>query len=587
MSTILYSEVEVKENCFDAEQEHETIEETQGALVKPSLVQSSLVQLSSCQTSAEVMETFKIPTTSEGLKIAMSQLETLKDAYVSQLKSKVLTNELWEQRNNEAFFYATLLLYTKSYVGSLIRETKAEHGRRKRTAKQEIAAKFNLTKRECNTFPRLTDEKVKAAVEYAKELKRPPTLEMALGHKLNPNFHASEESKPLCQGEYDPLERKENKVFDKPINLCALFSSIAIDTYRLNDLNVHYCVANEIDSFKVKWHQELYPDCQMVEGDVMDEAIFKEVVQAYKEQGCTMLLATPSCHPFTIQNTSPSRFSDPECAHIIQIIKMIKEVLPENICIEEVPGFWNAGPQITLEVVQEALNGRTFGQYILDELKALGYFVNCHVDDAKNFGACEQRKRLIITASKNSMWYMPVHNDRCTLPWEVISKFESLEPGEVSKKHRLHYDRGNLTPETYNALIHTPTGLSAKDNPKEFRPTLKDGTAVGGYFQSFQRLSWDKPFATITGSNGELQAFATVHPGYLRPDGTYTDPRVLSIAEIFAVLGLDEDFLIPSSCVLDEKGMLNEKDERKIRMTLGQHFHPYHLRALFRTIPLK
>lgn len=587
MTEVIVLEEGVKENSIDAEQEQVVEQETQGALVVPSATELNMAKLSNCQTTAEVAQAFQIPETPEGLKNAIGQLEIIKEAYIGQLKSKSLTNNLWEQRKNEAFFYAALLLYTKSYVGSLIRDAKAEHGRRKRTAKQALAQTFNLTKRECNTFPRLTDDKIKMAIEYAKELKRLPTLEMALSHKLNPNFHAPEESKPLCQGEYDPLNRTENIVFDEPIGLCALFASIEIDTYRLKDLNVHCRVANEIDPFKASWHRELYPDSQLVEGDFMDDAIFKEVVQAYKDQGCTTLLATPSCHPFTIQNTSPSRFSDPECAHILQIIKMIKEVLPENICIEEVPGFWNAGPQITLDIMQKALNGRTIGQYICDELKTLGYFVNCHVDDAKNFGACEQRKRLIITASKHSMWYMPVHNDRCTLPWEVISKFESLEPGQVSKKHRLHYDRGNLTPETYNALIHTPTGLSAKDNPKEFRPTLKDGTAVGGYFQSFQRLSWDKPFATITGSNGELQAFATVHPGYLRPDGTYTDARVLSIAEIFAVLGLDEDFLIPSSCVLDEKGMLNEKDERKIRMTLGQHFHPYHLRALFRTIPLK
>ena len=69
------------------------------------------------------------------------------------------------------------------------------------------------------------------------------------------------------------------------------------------------------------------------------------------------------------------------------------------------------------------------------------------------------------------------------------------------------------------------------------------------------RMDWDKPAPTVTMYNGSISSFTNVHPGRLLEDGTYSDPRVLSLLELFRVTSLPDNWNIPdkaSSNVLRE-----------------------------------
>ena len=45
-------------------------------------------------------------------------------------------------------------------------------------------------------------------------------------------------------------------------------------------------------------------------------------------------------------------------------------------------------------------------------------------------------------------------------------------------------------------------------------------------------MHWDKPAPTITMKNGSISSQNNVHPGRLLPNGTYSDARVLTVAEL-------------------------------------------------------
>lgn len=58
-------------------------------------------------------------------------------------------------------------------------------------------------------------------------------------------------------------------------------------------------------------------------------------------------------------------------------------------------------------------------------------------------------------------------------------------------------------------------------------------------------MDWDKPAPTVTMANGSISSQNNVHPGRMKDDGTYSDPRVLTLKELFIVSGLPEDWNVP------------------------------------------
>ena len=73
----------------------------------------------------------------------------------------------------------------------------------------------------------------------------------------------------------------------------------------------------------------------------------------------------------------------------------------------------------------------------------------------------------------------------------------------------------------------------------------KNGEMVGGAPRTYMRMEWDKPAPTVTSYNHTSSSFQNVHPGHKQKDGTYSDPRVLTIFELIRVSSLPDDWNIP------------------------------------------
>lgn len=89
---------------------------------------------------------------------------------------------------------------------------------------------------------------------------------------------------------------------------------------------------------------------------------------------------------------------------------------------------------------------------------------------------------------------------------------------------------------------------------------------------------------------------ATIHFGRPLSDGTYSDSRVLSIAEILALIGCEADFLEPLNAPKSdeedfdgltwENGMLTSPDEHFVREVLGEHVCPKFMLNIMSTLPV-
>ena len=345
------------------------------------------------------------------------------------------------------------------------------------------------------------------------------------------------------------------------INGISLFANIGIgETYfKENDINI--CVSNELIPKRCKFYSHLYPDVNMVCGDITDKIVFNKLIDLYFENNCKFLIATPPCQGMS--QAGKMEKNDPRNLLIIYTINFIKKTLPENIIIENVPQI------LKFSIIVDSKEVKIL-DYIINELSPLGYFINYGVLDAADFGTPQTRKRGIFLISKLKKWEFPKKMKKITVR-ESIGDLPSLESGEKSDIP-FHYAKKHVNRHVL-WMKHTPTGETAFNNDK-FYPQKEDGTRIKGYNTTYKRIEWDKPAPTITMCNGAVSSQNNVHPGKKLEDGTYSDARVLSILEIIRLTGLPDDWNIPKWA-----------SDNFIRQVIGEAFPPKFSSKLLETMP--
>ncbi|AOX43735.1 DNA (cytosine-5)-methyltransferase 1 [Spiroplasma sp. NBRC 100390] len=342
----------------------------------------------------------------------------------------------------------------------------------------------------------------------------------------------------------------------------SLFSNVGIDEFYLNDADIEIVLANELLKKRADFYSHIYPNVDMICGDITDKNIFKLLVDKFIENECDFLLATPPCQGMSIAGKMNK--NDERNKLIIQVIEFIKKTRPANIIIENVTGLLKF--PIWINKNQKIL----IKDYIINSLESIGYYVNYGILDAADYDTPHFRKRAIFLISKYKLWEFPEKKNHITVR-EAIGKLPSLESGESSdiKYHyaKRHNDRHILW------MKHTPTGTSAYDN-EIFYPQKKDGSKIKGYSTTYKRIWWDKPAPTITMGNGSISSQNNVHPGRLMKNNLYSDARVLTILELLRLVGLPDDWNIPEWA-----------SDNLIRHVLGECFPPKFALNLVMNIP--
>ena len=345
------------------------------------------------------------------------------------------------------------------------------------------------------------------------------------------------------------------------INGISLFANVGIGEAYFKDNGVNICVSNELIQKRCDFYSHLYPETEMIQGDIKDQDIFDKLVYLYNENNCNFLIATPPCQGMS--QAGKTKKDDPRNALIINTVKFIKRTMPDNIIIENIPHI------LKFSIVVDSDEIKIL-DYVINELEPLGYFINYGILDAADYGTPQTRKRGIFLISKIKKWEFPEKMEKITVR-DVIGDLPSLESGEKSdiKFHyaKKHADRHILW------MKHTPTGETAFNNEKYY-PQKEGGTRIKGYNTTYKRIEWDKPAPTVTMSNGSISSQNNVHPGRKLDDGTYSDARVLSILEILRLTGLPDDWNIPEWA-----------SDNLIRQVIGEGFPPRFSAKLLENLP--
>lgn len=316
----------------------------------------------------------------------------------------------------------------------------------------------------------------------------------------------------------------------------SLFSSAGIAETYFSKCNIHIVGASELILKRSDLHGFLYPECEMVVGDIAKKSNFERIEKIAKQEKCEFLLATPPCQGMSTLGKKDYD-NDKRNYLIFYAIDLIDKCNFNYVLIENVPKFlklyfpYNGKLMLLTDIFKEKYSDT--------------YEIDSFVLNAKDYGVPQSRPRGFIRLWKKGLkWGMPEIKSEITL-YEAIGNLQSLESGEDSgiKWHfaKIHNEREIL------AMKHTDEGKSALKNEIYF-PKKPNGEAIKGFHNTYSRMRRNEPCPARAMNNGNMGGHNNVHPGRPLPDGTRTDTRVLTLRELFIVSSLPPDWNLPTWC---------------------------------------
>lgn len=371
------------------------------------------------------------------------------------------------------------------------------------------------------------------------------------------------------------------------MNGLSLFANVGVAEIYLKDVNLDIVVANELLEDRANFYRHIYPDCQMVQGDITDDAVYQKIIDAAKKKKVEFIMATPPCQGMSLAGSKNP--NDPRNYLIIYAINAIKELKPKYVLLE------NVTQQLNTKIMYEG-NVMLIPDYIEKILGNDYIFNDEHIVDTKFYGVPQQRKRAIFLLTRkdqNYIWQLPPKEAHVKTLREAIGDLPSLDPEIREKEHRKnfpdfekkrqeglkiskwHYARPHVW-RNVECMLHTPTGQSARKN-EVYYPKKPDGTMNGGAPRTYMRMDWDRPAPTITSYNHTISSFQNVHPGtYIPETGLYSDARVLTVFELMRVMSLPDNWNIPEWAT-----------ESLVRTVIGEGVPPLAVKKIVEALNLK
>lgn len=361
----------------------------------------------------------------------------------------------------------------------------------------------------------------------------------------------------------------------------SLFANVGIAETYLKDTGIDILVANELLEERARFYSHLYPDSEMIIGDITQDNIYNAIISKCREKNIDFLIATPPCQGMSLAGKMDN--FDPRNSLIYYAVKVIKDIQPKYILIENVPQQLKTTIRYNGELIP-------IPEYLRRELGNNYNFASNSLICAKDFDVPQMRKRNITLLSRKDMdyiWELPSTPHKEIPLKDAIGDLPSLDPllregleetiklfPDYEKKRQagLAISKWHFPPTHAKkhvvSLMHTPSGCSAINNTY-FYPKKDNGDRVNGHYNTYRRFSWDKPARTITQNSGVISSLCCVHPGRkIYDDGdensrNYSDARCLTIYELMIVTSLPKDWNIPDWA-----------DERLIRSVIGEGIPP-------------
>lgn len=224
----------------------------------------------------------------------------------------------------------------------------------------------------------------------------------------------------------------------------------------------------------------------------------REILKLTKRKKIDLIAGCPPCQGFS-QLTEKYKRYDSRNDLVLEMARLIEEIKPRMVMMENVPGI--------------ATKGKVILDGFVEKLKNMGYVVAMNILQMADYGVPQSRRRFVLLAGKGFEIPLPerTHASKAD-PKKKLKRWTTLS--EVIKGFpkpvKLSFAEKNDGPEKFNwhvirnlqkISIERLKAIKQGDNrfalPKRLRPKCHKNKKAG--FQNvYGRLNWDNVSSTIT-----------------------------------------------------------------------------------------
>jgi DNA (cytosine-5)-methyltransferase 1 len=265
----------------------------------------------------------------------------------------------------------------------------------------------------------------------------------------------------------------------------------------------------------VKTYKANHPTTKLLLKDVR-EVTRKELFELTGVKAIDLLAGCPPCQGFS-KLTDKYRRKDPRNDLVLEMARLVQEIMPKIVMMENVAGLATRGKPVLDEFVHR--------------LRLLGYVVNYEVLQLADYGVPQSRRRLVLLAGKGFHVPMPKRTHcyrgdakKKLKPWLTLADMlkGNGEPVTLStaikeggpQKFNWHVVR-DLTETSVQRYKATKPGASRYSLPMNLRPKCHRNKDKG-FPNVYGRLSWVQVPPTITGGCTTPAKGRFGHPDELR-----------------------------------------------------------------------
>jgi len=268
-------------------------------------------------------------------------------------------------------------------------------------------------------------------------------------------------------------------------------------TRGLRDAGFRVVAAVEVDPVAAATYRHNNRKTRLIEKDVRGVSS-AEILEEAPKKHIDLLVGCAPCQGFCSLTAKYAR-KDPRNDLLLEMARLIREIEPKAIMMENVPGV--------------ATRGRVVLARFTQELRNLGYLITHDIVQMADYGVPQSRRRFVLFAGRGFVIPLPkpthARNPKPgerLRPWvsvrQAISDFGEPVPLSVANDHDgaesydWHVVR-DLQPQTLARLRAATPGNTWLNIAEEIRPKCHRGN-YDGFTNTYGRMKWDEVSPTIT-----------------------------------------------------------------------------------------